>query len=287
MGYSRSSGPAFRGLVLASLALLQSVSLVAAESGLERRQTSQSQYVLMPVKYNLTILGQLDGNLYASILFEPNNQTITLGMNTDSVTWVPEQPASIARFCANSTNTEGCKIAGSVSGYYTPESNVDKTDYFNYTYIEDEDEAGLNATGYWTENTVTVGGVSVDLQIGVAETWNIIPSLGLGLWPTYPPQKGVSYLAALEQQGKIAGQYLSCYDLTDTNDSGTIVFGGVDLHKFSGKFTIWSNFDLPGITTTPGVRVLLGDNATSIPDTGAPQALVNPFTPYVHNIPKL
>ncbi|KAF3912119.1 Candidapepsin-2 [Orbilia brochopaga] len=200
-------------------------------------------------------------------------------MSTDSVTWVPQMPASTAQFCSNSSNTDGCKIAGSVSGYYTPESKVDKSDFFNYTIV---DSPGYNATGYWTETTASVGGVSVDLQIGVAENWHLIPSLGLGLWPTDPPQKGPSYLAALEQQGKIAGQYLSCYDLTDTTDSGTIVLGGVDLHKFSGKFTIWNNFNRPGVTTTPGVRVLLGDNVTTIPDTGAAQALVNPFTPFLY-----
>ncbi|KAJ6259757.1 Candidapepsin-2 [Drechslerella dactyloides] len=280
MGYHDSwpSRPPFRGLIIASLVLLHSFSCVVARS-VERRQATQGQqYVVMPVKYNLTILGKLDGNLYANLQFEPNNQTVTLGITSDSVTWVPEQPASIASFCANSSNTQGCQIAGSVSGYYTPKSDVSRTDSFYYAYYGSD----LNATGYWTDSTVSAGGVSIDLQFGVAQNWNSIPSLGLGLWPTIPAQKGPSYLAALEQQGKIAGQYVSCYDLTATSDSGSIIFGGVDLHKFNGKFTIWSNFNLPGIITTPSMRVLLGQNVSAVPEPRQAIALVNPFTPFMY-----
>ncbi|EPS43421.1 hypothetical protein H072_2617 [Dactylellina haptotyla CBS 200.50] len=284
----RLSVPAFRGRLPLSLGLLQAFAgVVSAGSDVGRqsihqaRQAADAQYVVMPVKYNLTILGQLDGNLYADVLFGPNSQTITLGMNTDSVTWVPEQPASKAEFCSNATNTAGCRIAGSVSGYYTPPSSVSKKS--NFWYLLDSDYPGYNATGYWSENTVTIGNIGVDLQFGVAESWNIIPSLGLGLWttPRDIASGRPSYLAALEQQGKIAAQYLSCYDLTDGTDSGSIVIGGVDLDKFSGQFTIWSNFDLPGIVTTPAARVLLGSNITTIPDSKIALTLVNPFTPFL------
>ncbi|KAK6538183.1 hypothetical protein TWF694_011065 [Orbilia ellipsospora] len=269
--------PAFRGLV--SLALLS--SFATAGSVLSERQ-AQAQYVTMPVKYNLTILGQLDGNLYSEIEFAPSGQKITLGMNTDSVTWVPEQPASTAQFCSNETNTQGCQIAGAVSGYYKPESNVSKKTKFFYSYASGGDPE-LNCTGYWTENTVTVGGLDVDLQFGVAESWNIFPSLGLGIWPTVRAEGNrPSFLAALVQQGKIAAQFLSCYNLGDPDKGGSITLGGADLAKFSGKFTIWSNYDLPGIVTSPTIRYIRGSNITAAPVSNNPTALVNPFTPFFY-----
>ncbi|KAF3926465.1 Candidapepsin-4 [Arthrobotrys entomopaga] len=271
------SQPAAHALV--SLALLS--SLAAAGSILSERQ-AQAQYVVLPVKYNLTILGQLDGNLYSEVEFAPSGQKLLLGMNTDSVTWVPEQPASTAQFCSNETNTEGCQIAGAVSGYYKPESNVSKKTNFFYSYASGGDPE-LNCTGYWTENTVTVGGLDVDIQFGVAQSWNIFPSLGLGLWPTIPSQGNrPSFLAALVQQGKIAAQYLACYNLGDPVNGGSVLLGGVDLDKFTGKFTIWSNYDLPGIVSSPTIRYIRGSNITDAPVSHNPTALVNPFTPFFY-----
>ncbi|KAF3922946.1 Barrierpepsin [Dactylellina cionopaga] len=248
-----------------------------SESKLSSRQ-SDPKYVALPVSYDFTVLGQLDGNLYADVQFGPNNQALRLAINTDDVTWVPELPASKNNFCSNSNNTVGCGYAGT-SGYYEPgKTNRNDTFKYNPNIQQDTKSTKYLATGYWTENSVTVAGVTVDLQFGVATKWDIVPNLSLGLWSTGQAGGRPSYLQALEQQGKIAGQYCSCFNITG---DGSIVLGGIDLAKFSGKLKIWDNLTLPGIVTSPVVRLVTGSNSTTLPTAKYPLSLVSPGSPFL------
>ncbi|EPS41088.1 hypothetical protein H072_5024 [Dactylellina haptotyla CBS 200.50] len=284
---------AARSGVLISLLLLFSYFLwdsdsASASSGfsrlfprsLKKRQISVPKYVVLPVNFDFTLLGEIDGNLYTDVQIGSKNQTLRLGVSVGSVTWVPELPDSKTSFCSNPVNAAGCRVAGT-SGYYDP-GNVSRSDKF--TYFDWDRGRDVNATGFWTEDTIAAAEVTVDLQFGVAQRWNSVPYLGLGLWPLGEGGDRPSYIQALEQQGRIAGQYCSGYDLTA---SGSMILGGADLDKFTGNLTVWDNFDRPGVVGGPSVSVMSGENVITIPESQNNLTLITPDTPFLYVQPKL
>ncbi|KAK6523081.1 hypothetical protein TWF281_002504 [Arthrobotrys megalospora] len=285
MAYSFSSA-ANSGLVL--FALLSLFYLIAQQAptpnhnfkrSLEIRQADTKKYVTMPIKYNYVVLGQLDGNVYTTVEFGDNNQNLTMALSYDQITWVPQLPASRTNFCNNRSNEQACRIGGSLSGYFDP-GDSQRDGAFRYVVPGVPDSVDATASGYYIEDKVTAGGVTVDLQFGVATSWNIPPTLGLGLWPLIQTNRP-SYLAALEQQGKIGGPYTSCYYISGS-DSGQLVLGGVDLDKFNGKFTIYDKYELPGIIGSPSAAVVAGDKVSVFNETDVPEAVIAPFTQFIY-----
>ncbi|KAK6538433.1 hypothetical protein TWF694_010018 [Orbilia ellipsospora] len=305
----------FLALAFSFFAVVQSSSIAAAKPTVNRPSELQLQarqaeknYVVLPARYDYFVLGTPDGNLYSDVTFGTSTphlqislhfvptemsflrdtdqksthviigrQPLRLALMADTVSWVPELPASRNEFCSDSRNTEACKIA-SVSDYYSP-GDIPRNDTFDYApffFFTNK-----SATGYWVEDVVVAGGVSVDLRFGVAQSWNLVPSLGLGVWPISNYNGRPSYLAALQQQGKIVGQYCSCYNLTDS-DSSTVILGGVDLDKFSGKLKVWDNFERTGIVDSPSAQIIQSNNVTSISKSEIPTALVFPGTPLLY-----
>ncbi|KAK6537105.1 hypothetical protein TWF694_011305 [Orbilia ellipsospora] len=242
-------------------------------SRIQLRQAVQVQHVTLQVYYDYISLGELDGNTYTEVDFGADNQPLRLGISTDTVTFVPQHPDSTNSFCANKINTYGCKIAG-ITGYYSPATNISTSETFVYSY---GDNSNSTAHGYWAEDTVTTGGVSVDLSFGVAQTWNIVPQLGLGIWPALGTKKP-SYLDALEQQGKIGGQYVSYFNITG---NGTVVLGGTDLNKFTGKFKVWTQYDRSGIIETPKINIIASTNTSDAGPSDLLTGLVTPTTPFI------
>ncbi|KAK6523015.1 hypothetical protein TWF281_002438 [Arthrobotrys megalospora] len=251
-----------------------------------RRTEGKGSWVVLPVKYEYTVLGGLDNNLYTEVFFGDDRHPLKLAVTVQQVTWVPQLPTSRTAFCNNATNTNSCKIAG-VSGYYRPPANVSQDDIFRL-----QDRSDYTASGYWTEDTLSTGTTSISFQFGVATHWqNLVPSLGLGIYPFNRSPNHPSFLDALLQQGKIAGQYISCYDISNHERSGEMVIGGVDRDKYQGKLKILKGGDYPGMVGSPEVMVATGRNASFGIGEVAKWTLLTPDTrflwlpqPVVYNI---
>ncbi|KAK6340031.1 hypothetical protein TWF730_001808 [Orbilia blumenaviensis] len=257
-------------------------------SSVVRREDSggNGRWVVLPVRYDYTALRGFDNSLYTDVFVGDDRQPITLAVTLQQVTWVPQLPASRTAFCGNLTNEDGCAIAA-VSGYYRPPTNVSGGDVFRL-------EGGSNSTasGFWTESTLTAGSTSIPFEFGVATLWqNLVPSLGLGIYPVNRSPTHPSYLDALLRQGKIAGQYVSCYDISNPDKSGEIVIGGVDTGKYVGNLKVLKGGAYPGMVGSPGVMVATGQNSSfGIGEVGK-WALLTPDTrflwlpqPIVYNI---
>ncbi|EPS42046.1 hypothetical protein H072_4066 [Dactylellina haptotyla CBS 200.50] len=237
------------------------------------------EYVLLSVVYEYEILGEYFGYVYTEIKFGRDQQTLKLLVDVPHLSWVPQLPASQTEFCNNQTNYASCRTAGN-SGYYSP-GDVSHNDTFNFP------APNTNYTGYWVEDIVTAGNISVNLQFVVAETWgNMTPRLGLGLWPFDMDARHPSYIQALQQQGRISEQFCSCYDITNAESSGSIVIGGVDLNKFTGKLKVWRINQLPGIISTPATKIISSSgNWTNFTTSSQEFALFTPLSSFLH-LPK-
>ncbi|KAK6496989.1 hypothetical protein TWF481_001968 [Arthrobotrys musiformis] len=205
---------------------------------------------------------KVDGGVYTDLLLGEDRQPLKLAVTFQQVTWVPQMPGSKTEFCGNSSGTDvECEVA-EASGYYDPPVNISRDEIFRL-------ESGTDSTalGYWTESTIapTTSNISsISLNFGVATSWkNLIPSLGLGIYPTNRSPNHPSYLDSLLQQGKIEGQYVSCYDISNPDrNSGEIILGGVDKGKFTGKLKVLEGGDFPGMVGTPSIMVSTGLNAS-------------------------
>src|SRR3954462_3673802 len=90
---------------------------------------------------------------------------------------------------------------------------------------------------------MTAGGVSVEMNFGVADSWSLTPALGLGLTSksyktVYPNETYPSYPEILFQQGKIASQFCSIYYNSAIELEGQLLLGALDRDKFSGGFDV-------------------------------------------------
>ncbi|KAF3931165.1 hypothetical protein ABW19_dt0200617 [Dactylella cylindrospora] len=114
------------------------------------------------------------------------------------------------------------------------------------------------AKGFLVEDAVTIDDMSVDLQFGVATYWNSTPTLGFGLWPGSWGTGDSNYLLALQDQGRITSQYSSFYQVPNPETPGSIVLGGLDRDKFTGKLKIWEGLNYPGVVDPPTARIFNG-----------------------------
>src|SRR4051812_41311389 len=90
---------------------------------------------------------------------------------------------------------------------------------------------------------MTAGGVTVEMTFGVADSWSLIPALGLGLTSSYYKTIYInktypSYPEILFQQGKIASQYCSIYFNSAADLEGQLLLGALDRDKFAGGFDV-------------------------------------------------
>ncbi|KAK6346556.1 hypothetical protein TWF696_006680 [Orbilia brochopaga] len=228
---------------------------------LENVKRQNGRHVSFPVTYSTLVFGEPDTYIYTNVTFGRGSQSLRLALSLYESTWVPETPRSVTEFCNNATNAPGCRIVG--NQFYTPRSerNPDKF-LFSQPYEPlDGGAYNLTASGYWTEDQITIAGVSVSLQFGVAQYWNTTPTLGLGAIPLYGNPGRPNYLTALRQQGKIGDTFCSLYYSGNTTLGGSIALGAVDAAKFVGKLKIFEGENYPGEITSPNARVVVGSQS--------------------------
>ncbi|KAK6531979.1 hypothetical protein TWF694_003142 [Orbilia ellipsospora] len=245
-------GPWILVLLLSSFYLLQqhAESTLSSISPRQVRRAAPQEYVVLPVTFEWKVLGSFYGYIYVNVLFGIAKQPLKLLLFVAHITWVPLLPASVTEYCNKPENLKACQLAGN-SGYYTPPEDAPRNDSFLLVF-----DIFSNVTGFWVEDLVTADDVGVNLEFGVAERFlDGIPRLGLGIWPNYEDPTRPSYVEALQQQGRTASQYCSWYDVSNPDASGSILIGGVDLDKFSGKLKVWRLNQLPGIVSTPTVEI--------------------------------
>ncbi|KAJ6256191.1 Barrierpepsin [Drechslerella dactyloides] len=234
-----------------NISLQQSSQLAERSVSIEHVKRADGSYVIIPVTYDLIVRGELDANLYTDVLFGY--------INMAHVTWVPKTPSSRNEFCNQAKNGPGCQIAGK-TGYYSPRSTTGNAPSFEVSQ-ETSSNYTATATGRWYSDSVTIAGITVDLQFGVADYWNTTPTLGLGVFPRYADSRRPSYLTVLKQQGQIGDTVCSVYDSGNSTVGGSLLLGAVDRAKFTGKFKVWDDgSEYPGDVPVPNVRFL---NSTS------------------------
>ncbi|KAK6513694.1 hypothetical protein TWF506_008133 [Arthrobotrys conoides] len=260
-------------------------------------ERASGNYVLLQTEYALLQRGDVIAQIYTNVTFGNSNQ-LKLSVWPSNLTWVPGRPASISDFCNESNSDEACAFA-ETSGYYTPAEGSASLGNFSFRAGE---LGGLGFVGgYYMEDTVTAGGVTVDLEFGIATRWGYSPTLGLGfegIW--FPSTSNIlpgnssgdtppSYLNNLRRQGKIASSACSFYNAQDPSSRGQILLGAVDRSKFYGPFDVypWApaldiEDDFGGrINAVPTVRLGDLDNPTNLTGPYLPleglTAQVNPF----------
>ncbi|KAK6513155.1 hypothetical protein TWF506_009320 [Arthrobotrys conoides] len=142
--------------------------------------------------------------------------------------------------------------------------------------------------GYYYDDIVTTGGVSVNLRFGVGDSWAIPPFLGLGIsLPQEKDASSLSYTTALVEQNKIAEPYIGLYDIRNPcGTKGEIVIGGVDRKKIYGSFSSWNGIGAAGEVPTPKVKVVTNDGHFNDLYNRFVQprnltALISPGTPFI------
>ena len=158
-------------------------------------------------------------------------QSLTLSISmTSADTWIT---ASNSSFCA----AGNCKTYGS----YDARAST------SYRYIAGNFTKSLSEgklSGSWISDTITLGKSGIKIngqQLGLAlnNTATVTGQIGL----SYP--EGTSWgnntypiiTQQLVDQGRIKSQAYSLYLNSQQSSSGSILFGGVDTAKFSGKLT--------------------------------------------------
>lgn len=206
-----------------SLDFVKQSTSTQASSTLRKRQGSLFEYLTNEaIQYN------------ANLTIGTPPQQLSLQISTGSSdVWVP---SSSANLCTNASTANQCTTTFDSSSSKTYKN---LNSLFGIGYVD-----GTGASGSFFTDALTIGNITLsNQQIGLAVNTTLGTGiLGLGFSNdesvchtepcnnTYP-----SFMDQLVAQGKIPSRAYSLYLDDRQSSTGSILFGGVDTHKYTGN----------------------------------------------------